>query len=228
MSGHGKKRLIYEQFARVAKALAAPARLELLDLLAQGERSVDELAAESELSIANASQHLQVLHGSRLVDSRRAGQRIFYRLAGESVERLLQALRRTAEDELAELDAVARDYLEGRDDFEPIARAELVRRLRDGSVVLIDVRPAREYEAGHIEGALSVPLAELDAFARRAPRRKTVVAYCRGPYCVFALEAVKRLRRRGLDALRFEDGVPEWRLAGLPTASGPPAERRAP
>ncbi len=227
MYKHEKKQRIYEQFARVSKALAAPARLELLDLLVQGERSVDELATEGELSIANTSQHLQVLHGARLVDSRRAGQRIYYRLAGESVERLLQALRHTAEAELAELDQVARDYLDGRDDFEPIERAELVRRLRTGSAILIDVRPRREYEAGHIEGARSVPLGELEAFARRAPKRRTVVAYCRGPYCVFALDAVKMLRRRGIDAVRSEDGVSEWRLAGLPVAAGA-AEERAP
>jgi len=220
MSSHAKKQRIYEQFARVSKALSAPARLELLDLLVQGERAVDELAAASELSISNTSQHLQVLHGSRLVDSRRAGQRVLYRLAGESVERLLAALRHTAEAELAELDQVAQDYLDGRDDFEPIERGELARRLEAGTVVLIDVRPRREYEAGHIQGARSVPLEELEAFSRAAPRRKTVVAYCRGPYCVFALDAVKGLRKRGLDAVRFEDGVSEWRLAGLPVVAG--------
>ena len=219
MTRHEKKQHIYEQFARISKALSSPARLELLDLLTQGERSVDELATESTLSIANASQHLQVLHGARLVDSRRAGQRIIYRLAGPSVEALLQALRHTAEEELAELDQVAREYLEGRDDFEPIERAELVERLKKGSCVLIDVRPRREFEAEHLEGAVSVPLEDLDAFARKAPQRKTIVAYCRGPYCVFALDAVKRLRKRGLDAIRCEDGVSEWRLAGLPTRS---------
>jgi rhodanese-related sulfurtransferase len=215
---HELKQRIYEQFARIGKALASPARLELLDLLQQGERSVEELAREAELSIANTSQHLQVLHAARLVDSRRAAQRIFYRIASPSVDGLWRALRATGESQLAELDQVARDYLEGRDDFVPIGQKELLRGLKEGRVVLIDVRPRQEYEAQHIEGAVSVPLDELDTFARAAPRRKQVVAYCRGPYCVYALQAVKRLRKRGIDAVRLDDGVPEWRAAGLPVS----------
>lgn len=213
---HALKQRIYEQFARVGKALASPSRLELLDLLAQGERPVEELARLTELSVANASQHLRALQAARLVDSRRAGKNIFYRVASPSVEGLLHALRATAEEQLAELDQVARDYLVGRDEFEPIDRKELRHRLKEGSAVLIDVRPREEFEAQHIAGALSVPLDELDAFADRAPRRKRIVAYCRGPYCVYALEAVRRLRRVGLPAVRSEDGVVEWRLAGLP------------
>jgi rhodanese-related sulfurtransferase len=216
---HELKQRIYEQFARIGKTLASPARLELLDLLQQGERSVEELAREAELSIANTSQHLQVLSAARLVDSRRAAQRIFYRIASPSVDALWRSLRATGESQLAELDQVARDYLEGRDEFQPIGRKELLRGLKEGRVVLIDVRPREEYEAQHIAGAVSVPLDELDGFARDVPRRKQVVAYCRGPYCVYALQAIKRLRKRGVDAVRLDDGVPEWRAAGLPVSS---------
>jgi rhodanese-related sulfurtransferase len=217
---HAAKQRIYEQFARVSKALAAPARLELLDLLSQGERSVDALARATELSVANASQHLQVLAAARLIESRRDGQRVLYRIADPSVETLWHALRQTAEARLAELDEVAREYLIGRDDFEPIERAELVRRLRAGTVTLIDVRPVEEYEQAHIEGAVSVPLDELPRWARSAPKKKQVVAYCRGPYCVYALQAVDALRKKGIDAVRAEDGVSEWREAGLPIAAG--------
>ncbi len=213
------KQRLFEQFARISKALAAPARLELLDLLAQGERSVDALARATELSVANASQHLQVLAAARLIESRRDGTRVLYRIADVSVEALWHALQRTAEARLAELDGVARDYLVGRDDFEAIDRAELVRRLRAGTVTLIDVRPAEEYQQAHIDGAISVPLAELPKWMRTAPKRRQVVAYCRGPYCVYALQAVAALRKRGLAAVRAEDGVSEWRAAGLPVAA---------
>jgi rhodanese-related sulfurtransferase len=213
---HVAKGRIYEQFARLGKALASPSRLELLDLLAQGERSVEAVAREAELSIANASQHLRVLHAARLVESRRDGQRVLYRLADPSVEALWQALRHTAERQLVELAAIARDYLTGRDELEPIERAELVRRLKAGTVTLIDVRPTAEYDQAHIAGAISVPLDGVKRWARRAPRRKQVVAYCRGPYCVFALAAVRELRKRGVPAVRSEDGVMEWRVAGLP------------
>ena len=217
---HAAKHRLYEQFARVGKALASPSRLELLDLLGQGERSVEMLARACELSVANASQHLQALYAARLVESRRVGQRVLYRLADASVAALWQALRTTAQKQLAEVDAVARDYLEGRDEFEPIGRTELVRRMKAGSVTLIDVRPAEEYEQAHLPGAVSVPLEEVKEFARTAPRKKQVVAYCRGPYCVFALQAVAELTKRGLNATRFEDGVQEWSAAGLPLESG--------
>jgi rhodanese-related sulfurtransferase/DNA-binding transcriptional ArsR family regulator len=213
---HAAKQRIYEQFARIGKALAAPARLELIDLLAQGERSVDALAREAALSIANASQHLQVLHAARLVETRREGQRIFYRLAGPAVETLWLSLRGAAEAQLAELPGVAREYLGEPEALEPVDRAELARRLDAGTVVLIDVRPAEEYAQAHIAGAVSVPLDELATWARQAPRRKQIVAYCRGPYCVYAIQAVTELQRRGLRAARAEDGVPEWRAAGLP------------
>lgn len=220
MSSHEAKQRIYEQFARIGKALAAPGRLELIDLLSQGERPVDALAREAAMSIANASQHLQVLHAARLVDTRRDGQRIFYRLAAPSVVNLWLTLRSTAEAQLAELSAVARDYLGAPDEFEPIERDELARRIQAGTVVLIDVRPPEEFEQGHIAGAVSVPIDEIKTWARGAPKRKTIVAYCRGPYCVYALQAVTELQNRGLRAIRAEDGVSEWRAAGLPIEIG--------
>jgi rhodanese-related sulfurtransferase len=215
MSRKAKQR-IYEQFARIGKALASPSRLELLDLLAQGERSVEGLAREAALSVANASQHLQALYGARLVDSRRDGQRIFYRLADPTVEAVLAALKATAAKQLAELDAVAREYLEGADAFTPIDREDLLARMQRGTVALIDVRPREEYEQAHLPGAISVPLEQIGAWAKRAPRNKKIVAYCRGPYCVYAIQAVAALRRRGIAALRSEDGVVEWRAAGHP------------
>jgi rhodanese-related sulfurtransferase len=220
MQDHAAKQRIYEQFARIGKALAAPGRLELIDLLSQGERPVDALAREAAMSIANASQHLQVLHAARLVDTRREGQRIFYRLAAPSVVNLWLALRSTAEGQLAELSSVVRDYLGAPDEFEPIDRDELARRVEAGTVVVIDVRPTEEFEQGHIAGAVSVPLAELKAWAREASKRKQIVAYCRGPYCVYALQAVTELQSRGLRAVRAEDGVAEWRAAGLPIETG--------
>jgi rhodanese-related sulfurtransferase len=213
---HLPKQRIYDQFARIGKALASSSRLELLDLLAQGERSVDALAREAHLSVANASQHLRALLGARLVTTRRDGQRIIYRLADPTVEALVAALQRAAESQLAELDGVAREYLEGADRFEPIDRAELRRRLKAGTVTLIDVRPREEYDAAHLPGAVSVPLDELAAWARSGSRRREVVAYCRGRYCVYAIRAVAELRRRGIAAERIDEGVVEWRAAGLP------------
>jgi rhodanese-related sulfurtransferase len=221
MADHTAKTRIYEQFARIGKALAAPGRLELIDLLIQGERSVDALAKETQMSIANASQHLQVLLAARLVESRRDAQRIYYRLAAPSVVELWLALRRTAESQLAELPAVAREYLGDPDGFEPIDREELARRLDAGTVVLIDVRPKEEFEHGHIAGAVSVPLETLKSWAKvEAPKRKQIVAYCRGPYCVYAIQAVTELKKRGLRAARTEDGVAEWSAAGYPIETG--------
>lgn len=215
------KTRIYEQFARIGKALAAPGRLELIDLLIQGERSVDALAKEAQMSTANVSQHLQVLFAARLVESRRDAQRIYYRLAAPSVVELWLALRRTAESQLAELPAVAREYLGDPDGFEPIDREELTRRLDAGTVVLIDVRPKEEFEQGHIAGAVSVPLESLKGWAKgEAPKRKQIVAYCRGPYCVYAMQAVTELKKRGFRAARMEDGIAEWRAAGYPLETG--------
>jgi len=221
MKNHTAKQRIYEQFARIGKALAAPGRLELIDLLAQGERSVEVLAKEAEMSVANASQHLQVLLAARLVETRRDAQRIHYRLAAPCVIDLWLALQRTAESQLAELPAVAREYLGDPEAFEPIGRDELARRLEAGTVVVIDVRPTEEFEQGHIAGAVSVPLDAVKSWARdEAPKRKQIIAYCRGPYCVYALQAVAELKKRGLRATRAEDGVAEWRAAGLPVETG--------
>lgn len=213
---HTKKSKIYDQLARVGKAIASGPRLELLDLLAQAERSVEALAQASELSVTNASQHLQILHAARLIENRRDGQRIFYRLADDEVGTFWRSLRKLAETRLAEFHEAVEAYLEHKNECEAINRRELVRRLRQGSVVLIDVRPREEFEFAHIRGAVSVPIPELERWAKHIRRNQEVVAYCRGPYCVMAVEAVARLGRRGIAALRLEDGVGEWRAAGLP------------
>lgn len=210
------KNQLYTQFARVGKALASPRRLELLDVLAQGERPVEDLAGETDLSVANTSQHLQVLRRARLVETRQEGTYVYYRLADERVFRLWQALRDLGESRLAEIDRLVRDYLQGREALEPIRMAELLDRLREDAVVLLDVRPGKEYKAGHIAGARSIPLDELEARLDDLPPEAEIVAYCRGPYCVFADEAVERLRRRGLSARRLDLGFPDWQAAGLP------------
>jgi rhodanese-related sulfurtransferase/DNA-binding MarR family transcriptional regulator len=217
---HAKKRRIYDQFARVGKALASPTRLELLDLLCQGERSVDALAKQASLEIASTSQHLRALAAARLVETRRDGQRIVYRVADPTVVALYHSLRTAAETRLAEVDAVARAYLDDEDELVAIDRVELSRRLKDGSVVLIDVRPSEEFAQGHIRGAVSVPPERVAKWAETAPRKKEIVAYCRGPYCVYALDAARQLEKRGLRVRRLSDGVPEWRAAGLPVSVG--------
>lgn len=214
------KRTLNEQFARIAKAIAHPKRVEILDLLAQGERSVDAIAGATGLGVTTASAHLQALRRARVVDTRRAGTRIFYRLAGPDVTTLLGALRDVAAARLAEVAQLEHDYFEARDDLEPINRSDLLARARDGDVVVIDVRPAVEYDAGHIPGALSVPLDQLEARLDQLPEDREVVAYCRGPYCVLAPEAVTALRTHGRRARRLAEGFPEWRLAGLPVAVG--------
>lgn len=211
---------LYEQFARIGKALASSKRLELLDLLAQGERTVEGLAKEASLSIANCSQHLQVLRESRLVEARKEGLYVFYRLADQSVADFWLGLRSLAEDRLADIDRVVRDYFETPGTLEPIGHSELLERVREGSVTVLDVRPIEEYRAGHIPGAVSMPPEELERRLEELPRDQEVIAYCRGPYCVFAVQAVELLRKRGFTARRFEDGIPEWRSAGLPVAMG--------
>jgi rhodanese-related sulfurtransferase len=207
---------LYAELARIAKALDSPRRLEILDLLAQRERSVEDLAAEVELSVANASRHLQVLRAARLVEARKDGLRVYYRPAGPNVHEAVRGIRRLAEERVAEVDRLVGTYLGGRDDMEALSRAELSRRMRRGDVVVVDVRPAAEYRSGHIRGALSVPVEELDVRVASLPRRKDIVAYCRGPYCVMAYDAVARLRAKGRRARRLADGFPEWRAAGLP------------
>jgi len=207
---------LYGELGRIAKGIDSPRRLELIDLLAQGERSVEDLASEAALSIANTSQHLQVLRRARLVETRKQGLRVYYRLGHPEVYDVARAVRGLAKARLAELNQLVQTYLESRDELEPVPREELLRRVRAGRAVVIDVRPREEYRAGHIPGALSIPLGELDKRLSELPARKEIVAYCRGPYCVMAYEAVARLRARGRRARRLTDGFPEWRASGLP------------
>ena len=210
---------LYDQFARIGKALASAHRLEILDLLAQGERSVEDVARETGMSVANASQHLQTLRAAQLVTARRDGIHAFYRLADGQVFRLWQAVRDVGAVRLAEIDRLAIAFLGDRSTLEPVEAAELLERLRQGDVVLLDVRPEEEYRAGHLPGARSVPLATLDAQASQLPRDREIVAYCRGPYCLFSDEAVALLRARGYAARRLAIGFPDWRAAGLPVAA---------
>jgi rhodanese-related sulfurtransferase/DNA-binding transcriptional ArsR family regulator len=215
---HGKDEL-YAQFARVGKALASPRRLELLDLLAQGERSVEDLAAQAGLGVTNCSAHLQVLHNARLVTTRKQGIRVYYSLASDDVARLHGGLRDLAASLLADVAAARNAYL--GDEVEEVSSQELLRRASSGEVIVLDVRPAAEYAAGHIPGALSVPVDELERRLGELPDNgPEIVAYCRGPYCVFAHDAVRFLRGRGRAARRLAGGMPEWRLAGLPVATG--------
>jgi rhodanese-related sulfurtransferase/DNA-binding transcriptional ArsR family regulator len=213
------KRLVFDELARLGKALASGARLELLDFLAQGPRSVDELARLSGQEVANTSHHLQVLRGARLVEVERRGTRAVYRLAADEVGLFLTRLHRLGESRLAEVERAARALAVGGP-REEVDRATLVARVRRGEVTLIDVRPAEEYAAGHLPGALSVPLPELAKRLSELPPDRDVVAYCRGPYCLMALDAVAMLRKRGLGAHRLDDGVWEWKARGLPIAAG--------
>jgi rhodanese-related sulfurtransferase/DNA-binding transcriptional ArsR family regulator len=209
---------LYAQFARIGKALASPARLELLELLAQGERSVELLATEAGISTANASQHLQGLRDAGLIESRKQGLYVHYRLADDSVFALTSALRTVAERRLAELERLVREHFGDRAEAEAVGMKELLARARSGSVVILDTRPAVEYAAGHIEGALSVPIDELKQRLKRLPKTKQYVAYCRGPYCVYADRAVEVLRASGRRASRLAEGFPEWKAAGFPVA----------
>ena len=211
---------LHEQFARIGKAVASPKRTELLELLCQGERSVDALAQATHMGVTNASQHLQVLKAAGLVETRREGTRIHYRAADERVCGFISELGAVARARLVEVERIARDYLEAPGELEPVTRQELLRRLSRRDVVVIDVRPKDEYRAGHIRGAISLPLTDLKRRLRELPKDALIVAYCRGPYCVLAPQALTLLRARGFRARRLEDGLPEWRAAGLPIASG--------
>jgi rhodanese-related sulfurtransferase len=221
------KTAIYEQIARIGKATASPGRLELLDLLAQGPRTVEVLAGQIGQSVANTSHHLQVLRGARLVDAEKAGVYVTYRLADPQVATFVLHLRTLAHARLAELERVSRDYMERRGAMEAVGDNELLRRVRAGEVTVIDVRPTEEYEAGHIPNAISVPLADLRKRLRELPKAREIVAYCRGPYCVMALDAVDLLREKGFRAHRMEHGVVEWRARGGRIAVGGPIARRA-
>lgn len=221
------KNRLYGQFARIGKALASPHRLEILELLAQGERTVESLAGEMGLSLANTSQHLQALRRAALVDSRKDGLFVYYRLVDPAVYDACRSIRTVAERQLADLDRLVRDHFGDRADAEPVRMEELMRRARARDIVILDTRPANEFIAGHIAGAISVPVDDLQRRLRELPKTKEYVAYCRGPYCVYADRAVEVLRAKGRRARRLLEGFPEWKAAGLPVQTGMdhPAER---
>jgi rhodanese-related sulfurtransferase/DNA-binding transcriptional ArsR family regulator len=206
---------LYEQFARIGKALASPHRIEMMELLAQRERTVESLGDELGLTLGNASSHLQVLREARLVEARKEGLYVHYRVADDVVLRLLESLRRTAESRLADVERLVQSFFGDRKDMDAIGFDELKSRMKAGAVVLVDVRPAKEYEAGHIPGAISIPHDELEDRLRELPKDQEVVAYCRGPYCVFADQAVALLKGKRRKARRLEGGLPEWKTAGL-------------
>ena len=210
------KRDVFHNLARIGTALSSPVRLEFLELLAQGERSVDQLATLTGVSVANTSQHLQKLKAAGLIVGRKEGQFVHYRLAGDEIVELLGALGRTGAAYLAEVERTVRLYFAAKDDLEPVPARELLERARKGLVTVLDVRPPEEFAQGHVPGAVNIPVHELEKRLAELPRRREVVAYCRGPYCLMSYDAVVLLRKKGLKARRLEDGLPEWRLAGLP------------
>src|SRR5499427_2242109 len=220
MSSVGPKQHVFASLAEIAQALGHPHRLELLEHLGQGERSVEELAARAGLTLANASRHLQLLRRAALVEGRREGKRVFYRLSGEAaVIDLLRALSRVGERNSAEIARVMATYFRARDKFEPVSRQELLDRVRCGSATVLDVRPEDEFNRGHLPSALNIPLAQLERRLAELPSHREIVAYCRGPWCVLSFEAVALLRNKGYRARRLEDGFPEWKTAGLPIDS---------
>ena len=220
MGDRAAKQKLFDGFGAVAKGMASGRRMEILDVLAQGPRGVEDIASEIGQSVANTSHHLRTMARAGLLESDREGKRVVYRVASPKVTDLWRALREVASEQVADIDRMARGYLGDRDGLEPVSREELARRLRRNDVVVLDVRPASEYAAGHISGARSVPIAELSRRLRDVPKKGEVVAYCRGPYCVFADDAVRTLRGEGYRAVRLEDGFPEWRDAGLPVQVG--------
>jgi len=220
LHNQGPKYLLYAQFAQVAKALSHPHKLELLELLAQRERSVEALAKVADISVANTSRHLQQLRRAGLVESRKEGLYVFYRVAGDDVIDLLGNLQRTGERHISEVNRVVMGYFNDRDSLEAVSRKELLQRSKDGLVTVLDVRPPEEYESGHIPGAINVPLAEIEQHLADLPKEQDIIAYCRGAYCVLAFEAVATLRDKGFKARRLEEGYPEWKAAGLPVEGG--------
>ncbi len=219
-NGVNPKREVYDNLARIGTALGSTVRLELIELLAQGERSVDELARLTGATVANTSQHLQKLKQAGLIVGRKDARFVRYRLAGDEVVRLFDALGAAGQAYLADVDRVVRLYFTSRDDMEPVPALELLERAKKGLVTVLDVRPAEEFAAGHLPGAVNIPIGELAKRLAELPRRREVVAYCRGPYCLMSYDAVELLRRKGLKARRLRAGLPEWRLAGLPVESG--------
>ncbi len=216
MSSAEQQRALFAQFAAVAKAMGHEHRLALLELVAQGERSVEALAEYSGLSIANASQHLQHLRRAGLVTARRSAKFVLYRLADDAVLALLAAIRNVAERNIGDVERIVRSYFRARDDLEAVSRSELVQRIEDGLVIVLDVRPEDEFALGHVPGALNIPLSKLRRQLSKLDRKTDIVAYCRGPYCVLSFEAVAQLRKLGFRARRLEDGFPEWKAEGLP------------
>lgn len=214
------KDALYSQFARIGHAMASPRRIELLDLLGQGEKTVEMLAEQIATPIKNTSAHLRALRQARLVETRRKGTYVYYRLADDDVLRLLRALEALGHSRLADVQQVVHLYLDGRDELEPVTLKELRQLMRAGDVTVLDVRPAEEFKAGHIPGALSIPVSSLKRRLRELPKNREVIAYCRGRYCVYSLEAVTLLRKHGFDARRAEQGMPDWRAAGLPVGNG--------
>jgi rhodanese-related sulfurtransferase len=216
MPKRSTKSRLYEELSRVGRALGSARRLELLEILAQGERSVEVLARHTGLSVANTSHHLQALRESRLVEAHKEGLFVYYRLTSPEVFGVVQMIRELGEQHIAEVDRIMRSYFGERDELEPVRREELLERAKMGTVIVLDVRPAEEYRAGHIPGAMSVPVDQLEQRLADLPADKEIVAYCRGPYCVMSYNAVEALRARGRRARRLVDGFPEWRAEGLP------------
>jgi rhodanese-related sulfurtransferase len=214
------KDAIYEQFARIGKAVSSPKRLELLDILCQGPRTVEVLAKETSLAVANASQHLQVLRAARLVETEKEGLFVIYRLADQAVCEFFHTMRVLAESRLAEVEQIMRRFLKGKEGMEPVDRNELLELVRKGAVTVLDVRPVEEYNTAHIPGALSIPLKELKLHLSELPRDQEIVAYCRGPYCVLSIQAVEMLRAKGFQAVRLEEGIQDLRAMGFPIAVG--------
>jgi rhodanese-related sulfurtransferase/biotin operon repressor len=216
MSSDLAKERLYRAIGRVAGALASAGRLQILEFVAQGERSVETLAGMTGLSVANTSKHLQALRQAGLVSARKQGLHVYYSIAGDDVSALLASLRDVAEHRAADVDGLLRDWLAHRDVLEPVPAHEVLARLKSGLVTVLDVRPEEEYAAGHLPGAVNVPVEKLESFLGKLPKKKEVIAYCRGPYCLMSFEAVEKLRKRGFKAKRLQDGFPEWRAAGLP------------
>jgi len=216
MSSDLAKERLYRAIGRVAAALGNAGRLQILEFVAQGERSVDALATMTGLSVANTSKHLQALRQAGLVNARKEGLRVYYSLAGDDVSLLLTSLREVAEHRAADVDKLLQAWLGHRDELDPVPAREVLARLKNGLVTVLDVRPAEEFAAGHLPGAINVPVDKLETYLSKLPKRKEVIAYCRGPYCLMSFEAVEKLRKRGFKAKRLADGFPEWRAAGLP------------